>query len=55
MEIRVPAGTRAAYIEAITQSEEEFELLLAPGQRFRIVEVAPSGDRQMRMVVEILP
>jgi hypothetical protein len=52
IEIRIPAGTRgAAYIHGIPASRpRQFELLLAPGLRYRVV----SRSRR-RLVVELLP
>lgn len=54
MEITVPAGTPAAYLEPVTKTPGEFELLLAAGRRYRILSVSRDGD-DVRMRVEVLP
>ncbi|MPZ27534.1 MAG: hypothetical protein GEV12_14275 [Micromonosporaceae bacterium] len=54
MEITAPAGTPAAYLEPVSKTPGEFELLLAPARGYRILDVSREGD-QVRMRVEVLP
>jgi hypothetical protein len=40
-EIRVPKGTRAIYLDAVTKGVDEFELLLDRGLKYRVVSADP--------------
>lgn len=42
-QIDIPPGTPAAYVEGITKVKGEYEVLLPPGLKYRIKEVAPKG------------
>lgn len=50
IEIIVPQGARAAYIEPISKSSEEFELLMARGTRYRVIGRSERGN----IVVEVV-
>lgn len=52
-EIRVPKGTRGAYVEGIDTSLKEYELLLARGTKFRVVE-ARKNKGVIEMVMEVV-
>jgi hypothetical protein len=54
MEIEVPKGAKAAYLKPISNFPSENELLLAPGTRFRILQVKKVGHQtQVRLRVII--
>jgi hypothetical protein len=52
MEVRLPAGYRAAYVNRIPRmsAEPEYELVIAPGARFKVV--ARDGNRLVLEVVD---
>lgn len=43
MEIAAPAGTRAAYVDPISAHPGQYEMVLAPGTVFQVVEVVVEG------------
>ncbi|WP_431892672.1 phage minor capsid protein [Micromonospora haikouensis] len=43
MDIEVPAGTPAAYVEALSAHPGQHELILAPGTSYRVVSVREDG------------
>ncbi|GIH70334.1 VG15 protein [Sphaerimonospora thailandensis] len=43
MEIDVPAGARAAYIDEVSVHPGQWELLLGPGTKYEVVEVVQDG------------
>lgn len=43
LEIEAPVGTQAAFVKSISQHPGENEMLLAAGQKFRVLEVTPDG------------
>ena len=54
VEIRVPKGTKAAYIHNIPFVQvEEFEVLFPPGAQYRVLEDRRDG-KVRRMKVEVL-
>lgn len=54
MSIRVPKGTRAAYMEDLTAVKGQYELLLARGTNFRFVDVKRGRDGKWLMVMEVI-
>lgn len=54
MEIRMPKGTKAAYIERYSAHKFEQELVVAPGTQMRVVSVTKTG-KQIRLVLEVIP
>lgn len=54
LQIDVPKGTPAAYLEGVTRASGELELLLAPGQRYQILDVIDGPDGP-RVMVRLLP
>jgi hypothetical protein len=54
MQIEIPPGTRGAYVANVSQFPGEREFLLAPGTRFRILEVVQDGSNA-RVRVEVIP
>lgn len=54
MNIKVPKGTPAAYVESITRYKGEYELLLPPGTKFKVNAVRQSGGRY-ELDVEVIP
>lgn len=44
LEIQVPKGTPAAYVQSVSKHKTERELLLAAGTKFEILEVVPAGS-----------
>lgn len=56
MQIEVPEGTPAAYIDDISRHSGEQELLLDRGTRFEILEVRePEGDGPAQVRVRVVP
>lgn len=53
LQIEVPRGSRAAYVENISQNGGEEELLLDRGTRFEILEVSPATDGSGRSNVRV--
>lgn len=54
MQIEIPPGTRGAYVANVSQFPGEREFVLAPGTRFRILEVVQDGSNA-RVRVEVVP
>lgn len=58
MEIRVPKGTKGAYLPAAGQDEFEAELLLQAGTNFKVIgrriDVLPSGEEIDTLVVRVV-
>lgn len=53
MEVRVPAGTRAMYVEKFSDFAWEHELVLDTGQVFRVVDVTKLPGGKWKVVVQI--
>jgi hypothetical protein len=54
MDIEVPAGSRAVYVtrprSAAAQGLDDYELILAPGTKFRVAEVLSDGRLRVEVV-----
>jgi hypothetical protein len=56
VEIRVPKGAHAAYVDgAVKKPQDESEMMLPRGSRFRIVSAGKDAAGKRKMVVELLP
>jgi len=57
MQIEVPAGYPATYVDHISDNPGEYEMVLPPGTRYRIVEVKPSRSISDGVIVrvEVIP
>ena len=57
LQIEVPEGTSAAYVEGVTRNADEQELVLDQGTRFEVLEVVPSPDdpNQTNVRVRVIP
>lgn len=58
IEYHAPKGTKAAYVEGLTASEGEFEMLLDRGQKFKIREILDAtnelGPGAMKFIIDLI-
>lgn len=56
VEVRIPKGTKGAYVDHISSNQGEKEFLLPPGTKFRVVSASPSSGFYGggTMVVEVV-
>ena len=53
-----PRGTKAAYVEGLTATEDEFEMLLDRGQKYKIREILDASDElgygAMKFIIDLI-
>ena len=53
-QIKIPAGSKAAYLKGVSGRSEEREVLLPRGSKFKVTEIIPRGDQHI-VKMELLP
>lgn len=58
IEYHAPKGTKAAYVEGLTATEDEFEMLLDRGQKYKIREILDASDElgygAMKFIIDLI-
>ena len=58
IEYHAPKGTKAAYVEGLTATEDEFEMLLGRGQKYKIREILDASDElgygAMKFIIDLI-
>ena len=57
IEYHAPKGTKAGYVEGLSSTPEEFEMLLDRGQKYRIRDIVDSeefGGGSLKFIIDLL-